>query len=127
MLPKAPSFVVAKTAFNTGAARKQRTNSTFSSRVGLLAAHLISLDQYGRTVATCTVGDTDLGHWLVSNGLALDWPNYSKGMYDAIQSEAEHAGRGLWSGSYVAPWFYRACIRAGGRPAGCSDDANAHP
>ncbi len=87
----------------------------------------ISLDQYGRTVATCTVGDTDLGQWLVSNGLALDWPNYSRGMYDAIQREAEHAGRGIWSGSYVEPWLYRACIRAGGRPTGCSDDANAHP
>jgi len=87
----------------------------------------ISLDQYGRTVATCTVGDTDLGHWLVSNGLALDWPNYSKGMYDAIQREVEHAGRGIWSGSYFAPWLYRLCIRAGGHPAGCSDNANAHP
>jgi len=68
-----------------------------------------------------------LGQWLVSNGLALDWPNYSRGMYDKIQREAEHAGRGMWSGSYVAPWLYRACIRAGGQPAGCSDDANAHP
>src|SRR6478609_2842768 len=29
----------------------------------------ISLDQYGRTVATCTVDGTDLGQWLVSNGL----------------------------------------------------------
>ena len=72
-----------------------------------------------------TVGDTDLGQWLVSNGLALDWPNYSRGMYDAVQREAEHAGRGMWSGSYVAPWLYRVCIRAGGQPTGCSDDANA--
>ena len=38
---------------------------------------------------------TDLGQWLVSNGLALDWPNYSRGMYDKIQREAEHAGRGI--------------------------------
>src|SRR6201982_3149750 len=37
----------------------------------------ISLDQYGRTVATCSVVGTDLGQWL--NGLALDWPNYSRG------------------------------------------------
>ena len=29
----------------------------------------ISLDQYGRTVATCSVEATDLGEWLVSNGL----------------------------------------------------------
>jgi Staphylococcal nuclease homologue len=28
----------------------------------------ISQDQYGRTVATCSVDGTDLGQWLVSNG-----------------------------------------------------------
>jgi endonuclease YncB( thermonuclease family) len=39
----------------------------------------ISVDQYGRSVATCSVGGTDLGEWLVRNGLALDWPQYSKG------------------------------------------------
>jgi endonuclease YncB( thermonuclease family) len=87
----------------------------------------ISRDQYGRTVATCTVEATDLGEWLVSNGLALDWPNYSKGMYEKIQRDAEHAGRGMWSGSYVQPWQYRTCIQSGGQPAQCSDDANAHP
>ncbi len=35
-------------------------------------------DQYGRTVATCSVGGADIGEWLVRNGLALDWPQYSK-------------------------------------------------
>jgi hypothetical protein len=55
-----------------------------------------------------------------NSGLALDWPNYSRGMYVKIQREAEHAGRGMWSGSYVAPWLYRSCIRAGGQPTGCS-------
>jgi endonuclease YncB( thermonuclease family) len=54
----------------------------------------ISLDQYRRTVATCSVDGVDLGEWLVRNGLALDWPQYSKGKFDAIQREAEHAGRG---------------------------------
>ena len=34
----------------------------------------ISLDQYGRTVAKCAVGNVDIGEWLVRNGLALDWP-----------------------------------------------------
>src|SRR5262249_53877874 len=31
----------------------------------------LNLDPYGRTVATCSVGDTDLGDWLVRKGLAL--------------------------------------------------------
>jgi endonuclease YncB( thermonuclease family) len=88
---------------------------------------LVSLDQYGRMVATCSVDRTDLAEWLVRNGLALDWSQYSKGKFDSVQREAEHAGRGMWAGSYVEPWLYRVCIRAGGSPSNCSDDANTHP
>jgi endonuclease YncB( thermonuclease family) len=87
----------------------------------------ISLDRYGRTVATCSVAGADLGNWLVRNGLALDWPQYSKRRYDAAQRDAEQVGRGMWAGSYVEPWLYRVCIRASGIPSNCSDDANAHP
>jgi endonuclease YncB( thermonuclease family) len=87
----------------------------------------INLDRYGRTVATCSVGGADLGEWLVEKGLALDWPQYSKGRYDAVQRAAEQAGQGMWAGSYVEPWLYRVCIRARGTAAGCSDDASAHP
>jgi endonuclease YncB( thermonuclease family) len=86
----------------------------------------ISLDQYGRTVATCSVDGVDLGDWLVRSGLALDWPQYSKGKYAAAQRDAERAGRRIWAGSYVEPWLYRACIRQGGRPTDCSDDASSH-
>ena len=87
----------------------------------------ISLDRYGRTVASCTVGGADLGEWLVRNGLALDWPEYSRGKYGPDQRKAEQAGLGIWRGSYVEPWLYRVCIRASGTPANCSDDANTHP
>ncbi|MGY4412449.1 endonuclease YncB(thermonuclease family) [Bradyrhizobium sp. LB7.1] len=87
----------------------------------------VSLDPYGRTVATCSVAGRDLAEWLVRSGLALDWPQYSKGRYHEAQREAERTGRGLWKGSYVEPWLYRACIRASGKPPTCSDDANAHP
>ncbi|BBC01962.1 MULTISPECIES: thermonuclease family protein [Bradyrhizobium] len=87
----------------------------------------VSLDQYGRIVATCSVDGADLGEWLVRRGLALDWPQYSKRKYSAAQREAEHAQRGMWEGSYVEPWRYRICIRLGGSPGVCSDDTNAHP
>ena len=87
----------------------------------------ILLDGYGRTVATCFVGGAALGDWLVCNGLALDWPQYSKRKYDDAQREAKRAGRGMWAGSYVEPWLFRVCIRRGGKPRDCSDDANAHP
>jgi hypothetical protein len=55
----------------------------------------MNLDQYGRTVAACSADGADLGEWLVHNGLALDWPQFSKGRYDAAQRDAEHAGRGI--------------------------------
>jgi endonuclease YncB( thermonuclease family) len=85
---------------------------------------VVSLDRYERMVATCSADGVDLGDWLVRNGLALDWPLYSRGRYGSAQHEADRAGRGLWSGSYVVPWRYRDCVRAGGRPSQCSDDAN---
>jgi endonuclease YncB( thermonuclease family) len=84
----------------------------------------VSLDRYGRTVATCSVTGIDLGDWLVGNGLALDGHRYSKGRYEAAQRNASKAGRGFWAGSFVEPWLYRACIQAGGSPSGCSDNAN---
>jgi endonuclease YncB( thermonuclease family) len=87
----------------------------------------VSLDQYGRTLAVCSIGGVDLAEWLVRNGLALDWPQYSNGRYDKAQRDADHAGRGIWAGSYVEPWLFRACVRQRGKPGDCSDDANAHP
>ncbi|WP_319796659.1 thermonuclease family protein [Nitrobacter sp.] len=86
----------------------------------------ISRDQYGRTVAACSIDSEDVADWLVRNGFAFDWPRYSKGKYAGAQKEAERAGRGVWAGSYIVPWAYRACIRNGGRPSGCSDDVNAN-
>jgi endonuclease YncB( thermonuclease family) len=87
----------------------------------------VNLDQYGRTVAVCSIAGDDIAEWLVRNGLALDWPQYSKGKYGEAQRDAEHAGRGMWAGSYVEPWLFRTCIRLGGKPGGCSDDAQSHP
>ncbi|ABE64633.1 nuclease (SNase-like) [Nitrobacter hamburgensis X14] len=85
----------------------------------------VGRDQYGRLVAVCSVNGADLGDWIVRAGLAFDWPRYSRGKYAAAQKEAERAERGVWAGSYIVPWAYRACIRKGGRPSGCSDEANA--
>jgi hypothetical protein len=51
----------------------------------------VNLDQYRRTVAVCSIDGVDLADWLVRNGLALDWPTYSKGKYGGAQRDAEHA------------------------------------
>ncbi|UWU80724.1 thermonuclease family protein [Bradyrhizobium huanghuaihaiense] len=82
----------------------------------------VSRDVYGRTVAKCSVNESDMGEWLVRQGLALDWPRYSKMKYAEAQHEAKQARRGMWSGSYVAPWLYRSCVKKSGRPGNCSDE-----
>ncbi|MDA9437790.1 nuclease [Bradyrhizobium sp. CCBAU 51745] len=81
----------------------------------------MTLDRYGRTVAACAAGGTDLAYWLARQGLALDWPRYSQGRYAEAQNEARRDERGIWSGSFVEPWRFRECIRLGGRPGACSD------
>ena len=111
--------------YRCGAASANDLNSFIARRP--ISCVPLNLDQYGRTVATCSVNGADLAEWLVRNGLALDWPQYSKGKYDAAQREAERAGLGMWKGSYVEPWLYRACVRSNGSPSNCSDDATAHP
>jgi endonuclease YncB( thermonuclease family) len=40
------------------------------------------IDRYGRAAAR---GADDLGEWLISQDLALDWPRYSKGRYSGAQ------------------------------------------
>lgn len=81
----------------------------------------VDTDRYGRTVATCSVAGVDLAKWLVGHGHALDWPRYSKGKYEQEQREAEKAEIGIWAGSFVEPWRFRACTGAGRQTEVCSD------
>ena len=79
--------------------------------------------KWHRPVVTCSVAGTDLGEWLVGNGHALDWPQYSKGAYRQFEQEAKNNERGMWRGSFVEPWRFRPCWHGGGIIAECSDDA----
>lgn len=69
-------------------------------------------DRYGRLVATCTAGDTDLGAELVRRGMAVAYRAHSTSYTDE-ENEARDARRGLWSGRFEAPWEWRE--RDGGR------------
>jgi endonuclease YncB( thermonuclease family) len=80
-----------------------------------------AIDRYKRTVATCVAAGVDLAGWLVRSGLALDWPQYSRGAYASDQASAVRDGAGFFAGSYIEPWIYRACRQAGGMVQRCSD------
>jgi endonuclease YncB( thermonuclease family) len=63
-------------------------------------------DRYKRTLAVCSLEGEDLNRWLVRQGLALAYVQYSR-LYVDSEAEARHALRGLWSGAFIAPWDWR--------------------
>jgi endonuclease YncB( thermonuclease family) len=67
----------------------------------------VSTDRYKRVVARCSVRGEDLGLWSVSQGWALDWPQYSRGEYQGAQEQAKAAGVGMWRGTFTEPWIWR--------------------
>ncbi|CAN5147152.1 hypothetical protein BH10PSE10_BH10PSE10_23190 [soil metagenome] len=73
-----------------------------------------SRDQYGRTLATCSLPDgSDVNAWMVEQGWAVT-SGYAD-VYGAQQADAKSAKRGVWSGSFVPPRQWRQQHpRAGG-------------
>lgn len=77
-----------------------------------IACTPITTDRYGRTVAVCSLGDLDLNGWLVEQGYGLAYRKYSTA-YVRQEDTARAAGRGLWAGTFTAPWEWRHGRRAG--------------
>ena len=68
----------------------------------------IERDRYGRLVAKCfSPNGIDIGRRMVSAGWALAYRRYSTDYVNA-EEEARKAKRGMWRGSFVAPWVWRA-------------------
>ena len=63
-------------------------------------------DQYGRTLAECFVGEDSLSSYLVREGYAFAYRQYSD---QFIQDEeyAQIRENGMWSMKFVFPWEYR--------------------
>ena len=63
-------------------------------------------DRYGRRLATCQIENENLNRWLVTEGLAIAYVQYSS-LYVADEADARKSQRGLWSGAFTAPWDWR--------------------
>ena len=63
-------------------------------------------DRYGRVVAVCRLGSTDLNAWMVQQGHALAYRSYSED-YVRQEAEARQAKRGVWAGAFDYPWDWR--------------------
>lgn len=69
-------------------------------------------DRYGRLVAVCRAGGTEVNQAMVTAGWTLAFRRYSQDYVDA-EAQAKQARRGLWSGRFTEPWVWRR----GGAPA----------
>lgn len=80
-----------------------------------LAAHIAGkkitcsshgIDAYRRTLATCYLASEDLNGWMVQQGWALAYVQYSSA-YRQVEEDARANQRGLWQGAFIAPWDWR--------------------
>lgn len=67
----------------------------------------MSQDRYGRTIATCSIGEADLGATMVANGWALAYRKYNL-IYVPFEDQAKQARRGIWTGQFLSPHKWRA-------------------
>lgn len=64
------------------------------------------VDRYKRIVAVCRASGEDLNGWMVSQGWALAYRQYST-YYVPNEREAKRAKAGIWAGEFVPPWDWR--------------------
>ena len=63
-------------------------------------------DRYGRVIAVCYLGGSDLNRWMVSQGWAVSYRKYSKD-YVSQEEAARSASLGVWTGKFIMPWDWR--------------------
>ena len=67
-------------------------------------------DRFGRVVACCAAAGQDVGAWLVSEGMAVAYTDFSW-RYVPQELSARWNRRGLWAGEFVTPAEYRRGAR----------------
>lgn len=72
-------------------------------------------DKYGRTVARCFMGNTNLNGEMVENGWAVAYRQYSP-LYVPNEERAKAGKKGIWSGTFQVPSEFRKAKKGGERP-----------
>ncbi len=86
----------------------QQASLALADRIGRLPVRCETFqrDRYGRVIAICRQGETNLNRWMVRNGWALAYRRYSTD-YVAAENEARQTELGIWQGRFVPPWDWR--------------------
>ena len=86
----------------------QAASMALSSKIarGTVSCSRRDVDRYGRIVSVCEAGGVDLNRWLVREGWAMAYRQYSLD-YVADEEAAKSSRAGIWSTEFVAPWIWR--------------------
>jgi endonuclease YncB( thermonuclease family) len=72
----------------------------------------VGVDRFGRTLGDCSASGESINRWMVREGHALAFRRYSQA-YVPDEKIAQAAKKGMWSGTFQAPWEYRRAKAAG--------------
>lgn len=64
-------------------------------------------DRYNRSLGTCWLGDLDINGWMVNQGWAVAYRQYST-RYIPNENDARSNHRNIWSGTFEMPSQWRA-------------------
>lgn len=86
----------------------QQAALALADRIGRrpVSCDVRDVDRYGRKVAVCEQSGEDLNRWLVSEGWAVAYRQYSTD-YVSDEEGARRAGRNIWAGRFIMPWDWR--------------------
>lgn len=81
---------------------------TLADKIGInpVTCEPKDIDRYNRVVAVCRADGEDLNAWIVSQGTAVAYRQYS---VDYVPQEERAAAlkRGMWKGDFIFPWDWR--------------------
>ena len=86
----------------------QQASFALADRIGRapVSCQPRDLDRYGRVVAVCFKGNEDLNRWMVANGWAVAYKQYSLD-YVADEVGARRSRINIWSGEFEMPRDWR--------------------
>ena len=84
----------------------QRATRALRDRIGDRSVRCDERDRESRIVAVCRAGPVELNRWMVREGWALAYRQFTRSYVDE-ESRARAAKRGIWRGEFVPPWDWR--------------------
>lgn len=88
-----------------------------------IACAVQDTDRYGRSVAICYAGGTDLGQAQVAAGAARAYLRYSD-RYAATEATAAAGRRGIWAARMQTPERFRHAVPPGNAASNCPIKGN---